>query len=382
VVYYESQRVTLEVGVRLYKIFLALLYIGIPLGIAGACYAMLRFYALEPRDLNATQPVVFDAETTKTFLGIAQNLEQQGLIRSSLAFRAIARLQKKDMLIKAGEYSLSASMTPQEILDKMVRGEMIQYRTTIKEGMTIREIGNALEDAGIIESRLLLDTAFNPDVARDEGISGPSLEGYLFPETYNFRRNTPARKILSVMHEEFKKRWQPEWTQRAEILGMSTHQIVTLASIVEKESGNFEEQPIISSVFHNRLKKGMRLQADPTVIYGIKDFNGNITKLDLVTETPYNTYTIDGLPPGPISNPGSSAIKAALYPADTQFLYFVGNGAGRHIFSENLDRHNDAVNLFQRGRSRALADSRTTAPNTPPASSEGNETANEHAPQP
>ncbi len=366
---------------RLHKLFLALLYISIPLGIAAACYSMLQFYALEPRDPLATQSVVFDAETTKTVLGIAQNLEQQGLVRSSFAFRAIARLQKKDVLIKAGEYSLSASMTPQEILDKMVRGDMIQYRATIKEGMTIREISKALEEAGIVESRLISEAAFNPDVAREEGISGPSLEGYLFPETYNFRRNTPARKILAVMHEEFKKRWQPEWTQRSEILGMTTHQIVTLASIIEKESGNFEEQPIIASVFHNRLKKGMRLQADPTVIYGIKDFNGNITKLDLVTETPYNTYTIDGLPPGPISNPGTSAIKAALYPADTRFLYFVGNGAGRHIFSENLDQHNDAVNLFQRTRGRTTSSPDTAAPSAPPTSSEGDAATTESPPQ-
>jgi UPF0755 protein len=373
--------VTLEVSVRLHKLFLALLYLAIPLGIAAGCYSMLRFYAIEARDPSSTQPVVFDAETTKTVLGIAHNLEQQGLIRSSFAFRAIARLQKKDVLIKAGEYSLTASMTPQEILDKMVRGDMIQYRATIKEGMTIREIGKALEDVGIIESRLISDVAFNPDVARDEGIAGTSLEGYLFPETYNFRRNTPARKILAVMHEEFKKRWQPEWTQRAEILGMSTHEIVTLASIIEKESGNFDEQPIISSVFHNRLKKGMRLQADPTVIYGIKDFNGNITKLDLITETPYNTYTIDGLPPGPISNPGTSAIKAALFPADTQHLYFVGNGAGRHIFSENLDQHNNAVNLFQRTRNRAVTNTEKTAPSEPPSSEEGAVAALESQPQ-
>ncbi len=341
---------------RLSKIFFALLYVAIPLGVAAGCYAALRYYALDARDPRATTPVVFDTEATKGFLAIAQNLEQQSLVRSAFAFRAIARLQKKDTLVKAGEYELSASMTPQEILDKMVRGDMIQRRATIKEGMTIREIGAALENAGIVEARLVLQEAFNPQVAQEEGLSAPSLEGYLFPETYNFRRNTPARKVIAAMHEEFKKRWLPQWTQRAEILGMSTHEIVTLASIIEKESGNFDEQPVISSVFHNRLRKGMRLQADPTVIYGIKDFNGNITKLDLITETPYNTYVIAGLPPGPISNPGTSALKAALYPADTQFLYFVGNGAGRHIFSESLDQHNDAVNRYQRGRGVARAD--------------------------
>lgn len=367
---------------RLSKLFLALLYVAIPVAVAAGCYVALRFYALDPRDSSATEAVVFDTEATKGFLAIAQNLEQQGLVRSALAFRAIARLQKKDTLLKAGEYELSASMTPQEILDKMVRGEMIQRRATIKEGMTIREISGVLENARIVEARLLLQEAFNMQVAQEEGITAPSLEGYLFPETYNFRRNTPARKVISAMYEEFKKRWQPEWSQRAEILGMSTHEIVTLASIIEKESGNFDEQPVISSVFHNRLRKGMRLQADPTVIYGIKDFNGNITKLDLVTETPYNTYVIPGLPPGPISNPGSSALKAALYPADTQFLYFVGNGAGRHIFSESLDQHNDAVNRYQRGRGVARADVPTDPPADPAIAIPSGETPPETQTQP
>jgi UPF0755 protein len=151
------------------------------------------------------------------------------------------------------------------------------------------------------------------------------------------------------MHEQLQRRWPVEWDARAAALGMSKHQIVTLASIIEKESGNFDEQPVIASVFHNRLRLNMRLQADPTVIYGIKDFNGNITKRDLQTETPYNTYVISGLPPGPIANPGISAIKSALYPAETKYLYFVGNGDGRHVFSESLDQHNDAVNRFQRG---------------------------------
>jgi UPF0755 protein len=150
------------------------------------------------------------------------------------------------------------------------------------------------------------------------------------------------------MHEQLKKRWLSEWDSRVVELGMSQHSILTLASIIEKESGNFDEQPIVSSVFHNRLKINMRLQADPTVIYGIKDFNGNITKKDLQTETPYNTYVISGLPPGPIANPGITAIKAALYPAETKYFYFVGNGDGRHVFSETLDRHVEAVNMFQR----------------------------------
>jgi UPF0755 protein len=167
------------------------------------------------------------------------------------------------------------------------------------------------------------------------------------------------------MHAQLEKQWQPEWTQRVQIIEMTKHDILTLASIIEKESGNFDEQPVISSVFHNRLKKGMRLQADPTVIYGIKDFNGNITKKDLMTLTPYNTYMVEGLPPGPIANPGLSAIKAALYPTDTNFLYFVGNGEGKHIFSESLEKHNEAVNRYQRGRGASEEDVTSEAEASP-----------------
>jgi UPF0755 protein len=151
------------------------------------------------------------------------------------------------------------------------------------------------------------------------------------------------------MKGQFDAKWRPEWDERVQLFGRSKHEIVTLASIVEKESGNVDEQPKIASVFHNRLRIGMRLQADPTVIYGIQNFNGNITKEDLQMPTPYNTYVIPGLPPGPIANPGLSALTATLFPEQTNYLYFVGNGKGRHIFSENLYDHNNAVNEFQRG---------------------------------
>jgi UPF0755 protein len=334
------------------KIFLLLVYVGIPAAILFATYSKLTHFVFDARDPQSTEVIVFDAELATSFQEIANNLERQGLIRNGFAFRTLARLQKKDTQIKAGEYELSASMKPQEILDKMVRGEMLQRRATIKEGMTLLDIGRALQDAGIIDAQSFYLAATDTDFAAAQGVKASSFEGYLFPDTYNFRRKTPARKIVATMLEQLQKRWPPEWAQRATILEMTLHQVLTLASIIEKESGNFEEQPVISSVFHNRLRKGMRLQADPTVIYGIKNFDGNITRRDLMTHTPYNTYMIDGLPPGPIANPGVNAIKAALYPADTNFLYFVGDGQGKHVFSETLYQHNNAVNQYQRGASR------------------------------
>jgi UPF0755 protein len=333
------------------RLVVFLVSLAVPLLVVGAAYFACVHYALKPRDPNRVEMVIFDTETWGSFRQIASQLESQGLIRSSFAFRMLARWYNKDTQIKAGEYALKASMTPLEILDIMVRGETIPRKATIREGMTLVEIGLVLEEAGIVDRPSFEQALADKDLLREEGIDVQSFEGYLFPETYNFRRNTQARQVIKAMHEQLKRRWPAEWNVRAQELGMSKHQILTLASIVEKESGNFDEQPIIASVFHNRLKMEMRLQADPTVIYGIKNFNGNITKRDLQTETPYNTYVISGLPPGPIANPGLSAIKAALYPAETRYLYFVGNGEGRHIFSENLDQHNNAVNRFQRGGS-------------------------------
>lgn len=332
--------------------------------VCAAAYSACTYYLLTPRDPANTSTVVFDTETVRGFKQIAQKLQDQGLIRSGFGFRMLARFERKDTQIKAGEYALTPALTPQQILDMMVRGDTIPRRATIREGMTISEIVATFEQAGIVD-RISFEQALGDVALRQElGIAASSFEGYLFPETYNFRRNTPAHYVIRAMYDQLHKRWTPEWDNQAALLGMSTHQILTLASIVEKESGNFDEQPIIASVFHNRLKRNMRLQADPTVIYGIRDFNGNITKRDLQTETPYNTYVIPGLPPGPISNPGSSAIKATLFPADTQYLYFVGNGAGRHVFSENLDQHNDAVNRYQRGlAARSIEGMESVRPN-------------------
>jgi UPF0755 protein len=330
------------------NILLAILYIAFPLAVVAGTYVSMNRLFVQPVDPAMTTPILFDAAQAKSFRDIASELQTAGIIRSGLAFRLRARLQGKDTQIKAGEYELSPSMAPRDILDKLVRGDMFHRRVTIREGMNLADIADTIDKSGIV-SKLAFEQALgNVELLQAEGLTTRSFEGYLFPDTYEFPRGTPADQIVRAMHAQLEKQWQPEWTQRVQIMEMSKHDILTLASIIEKESGNFDEQPVISSVFHNRLKKGMRLQADPTVIYGIKDFNGNITKKDLMTLTPYNTYMIEGLPPGPIANPGISAIKAALYPTDTNFLYFVGNGQGRHIFSETLEKHNEAVNKYQR----------------------------------
>lgn len=316
---------------------------------AGAVFGY-RYYILTPRDPERREVLVFDTAGAVNFRDIARQLEERGVIRSAVALRALARLEHTDTQIKAGEYALSPSMTVREVLDMMVRGETIPRRATIREGMSLIEIARVLDEAGIVGRDLFNAALIDRTVLDAEGlIEVSSFEGYLFPETYNFRAKSDPKSVIRAMHEQLKQRWGAEFDERASALGMSRHQVLTLASIVEKESGNFDEQPIVASVFHNRLRLRMRLQSDPTVIYGIVDFNGDITKRDLQRATPYNTYVIDGLPPGPIASPGLSAIKAVLYPAETSYLYFVGNGAGRHVFSEDLERHNLAVNRYQRG---------------------------------
>lgn len=357
------------------KLGLILLYILIPVVSAVASYKMAEHFFLAPLDPGNMTASIFEVAPDKSFREVAADLEVNNYIRNRLVIRVLAKFQKKDTLVMAGEYQFTPSMSPQEILDAMVEGKMILRKITFKEGLTVKEIGPILEEAGITQKELF-DAALNDPTLREElKVPAASFEGYLFPETYRIQRNTQPRKVIQTLRNQLDSVWPEGWNLRLIELQMTKHQILTLASIIEKESGNSEEQPIVSSVFHNRLLRGMRLQSDPTVIYGIPNFNGNITKTDLQTPTPYNTYVISGLPPGPIANPGFTAIKAALYPATTSYLFFVGNGKGKHIFSETLDQHNQAVNLYQRGsgapgNAPAPTESQPTPP--PPTQSPSN----------
>lgn len=332
------------------KFSIIALYLAVPLFAAVGAYTAAQRYIRAPLDSSNQAASIFEVAPDKSFREVAADLEVNNYIKHRLAIRLLARLQKKDTLVMAGEYEFSPSMSPQQILDAMVEGRMLLRKITIKEGVTVREIGPLLEEAGISPKASFEAELNNTALLEELKISATSFEGYLFPETYRIQRNTPPRKVIQMLHKQLESNWSEEWNVRLLELQMTKHQLLTLASIIEKESGNVEEQPVISSVFHNRLKRGMRLQADPTVIYGIANFNGNITKVDLQTLTPYNTYLIPGLPPGPIANPGLRAIKAALYPAPSEYLFFVGNGKGEHIFSETLEQHNQAVNIFQRGQ--------------------------------
>jgi peptidoglycan lytic transglycosylase G len=317
--------------------------------VAAAVYLDILNYAHTPAGTNPAEQVV-DVKSGERFQSFSDVLRERGIIEHPTKFRLLARFKGYDKKIKAGEYVLSSAMTPNKILEIMVQGKVLLHRLTIPEGYNLQQVAQAVFTAGFGTEIDFLKAATDPDLVRTQGIDAETFEGYLFPDTYYFLKGTLPEKVISSMAKRFWSVWTPEWKEQAKSMGLTVHQVVTLASIVEKETGIAAERPVISSVFHNRLNRKMRLESDPTVIYGIKDFNGNITRKDLATSTPYNTYTISGLPPGPISNTGVEAIEAVLYPADTEFLFFVSRKDRTHQFSTNIRDHNRAVRKYQLGR--------------------------------
>lgn len=275
-------------------------------------------------------------------------LAEKNLIRSPSAFRMLAYLKQKESQIRVGEYDLSPSMLPEEILDRITSGKTVLRPVTIPEGYRITEIAALLGEQGLADPQKFIQQTRDKNLIKSLAIPIDSLEGYLYPETYHFSKYTSEQKIVQTMVDTFKeKAVNAENLKRAEALNFSFHEIITLASLIEKETGVDEERKQISSVFHNRLRKNMRLQTDPTVIYAISNFDGNIRKKDLSIDSPYNTYRYGGLPPGPIASPGLKSIIAAMNPPPSDHLYFVSRQDGSHQFSATLADHNRAVQKFQ-----------------------------------
>lgn len=292
---------------------------------------------------------VFFVQEGSTLKEVVNELDEKEIITNKTLFLLWARLMGHSRDIKAGEYRLNSGMSPLKILGILRKGAIITHPVTIPEGSAREQIGELLDKKGLVDKDEFLSLTGDSDIARRYGITGPGLEGYLYPDTYQFSRGLSPTSVIEVMVERFCEVVTP-LRKRAQHLGMTIERVITLASIVEKETGRAEERPIIASVFLNRLKRKIRLQSDPTVIYGLSDFNGNLTKEDLRKHTPYNTYIIRGLPPGPIANPGEEAIKAVLYPAKTDYLYFVSKNDGSHCFSKTLSEHNKAVRIYQKKR--------------------------------
>jgi UPF0755 protein len=299
-------------------------------------------------------PVVeIEVRRGESLSSVAKKLRTQRVISGSELFRILARVQGVDKKVHAGLYRFDRPLSPLAVLDGMVLGRTVFHKVTIPEGFTARDIAELLADKGLVKRERFEREAENPETLARLGLTDKGIEGYLFPTTYYFRALSTEQEIIGTMLAQFEQMFTPEMMARAARMGFTTHEIVTLASIIEKESSHAAERPLVAAVFHNRLRIGMPLQSDPTVIYGLQDFNGNITRRDLRRPSPYNTYTIPALPPGPIANPGLESIQAALAPAAVPYLYFVSKNDGSHFFSKSLREHNRAVRKYQLSKRRS-----------------------------
>ena len=285
-----------------------------------------------------------------SFTRVADILEKEGVITGVKRFCLLAKLKGVEKEIKAGDYTFHTAMKPSAVLSKLISGEYRTHKVTIPEGFNTFQITVLLEKEGLVEKERFLKYASDPVFVHALGIKNNSLEGFLFPDTYYLRKGMGEERILRKMVARFNEVFKEQYQERARELNLSRVELIALASIVEKETSDPSERSLIAAVFHNRLKRGIMLQSDPTVIYGLKNFNGNLTKKDLKTKTPFNTYLFRGLPPQPIANPGEESIKAVLYPSLKKYLYFVSKNNGTHHFSTTLKEHNRAVNKYQRKR--------------------------------
>jgi UPF0755 protein len=335
------------------RLLLAILLLAATVGLITAGW--LSYLAFTPRLPGSKDPIVVEIYRGQSPFEISKSLYEKGAINDPEFFLWLGRLSKQWKKVKAGEYLVSAGMTPLGILSVISSGISINHPLTVREGENIYEIANELQSRGLGTRAgflaLCKDQAFISSLVAI-GFRPPlpsTLEGYLFPDTYFLNRTLTPEEVIRQMIKRFISHWGESQKMQAQALRMTRHQVITLASIIEKETGAPHERALISSVFHNRMKKKMRLQSDPTTIYGIwARFKGNLKKEDLQAFSPYNTYVIPGLPVGPIANPGKEAIEAALNPVPSNHLFFVSHNDGTHEFTESFEKHVNAVRKFQK----------------------------------
>lgn len=320
---------------------------------AGAL-ASLAWQGNQPYKSGETPTTLVVIEPGQPAGAAATRLKETGLIRNALAFRLLMRVRRAESRIHAGEYEFTGPRTPNEILEKLMRGDVVQHRITIPEGLRLDEIAAAVEASGFSTKQKFIEASTGERgvrLIRDLDPAAEDLEGYLFPDTYLFARGTTAERIVAEMVNRFRSEMTPARLARMKELGFTIRQTLTMASLVEEEAACAEERPRISGVFHNRLRLRMLLQCDPTVVYALTRahrYRGEIHRSDLSYSSPYNTYVNAGLPPGPICSPGSLSLDAALHPAVTTDLYFVVSEPGRHRFSTTLEDHQRAVRRYRR----------------------------------
>jgi UPF0755 protein len=292
---------------------------------------------------------------------VARRLEAEGIVMHRALFLAYLKTFKRSSHLQAGEYQFQGALTVPQIADKIIRGLVYYHEVTIPEGLSLFEICDSLEQKGFANRDEFWSAVRRGDLVA--GLTPPpkNLEGFLFPDTYRLTRGETTDEIVQAMIERFKQVYESRLKIDMQHQSMSLKEVITLASLIEKETGGGDERALVSAVFHNRLKKGIPLQCDPTVIYAAKlqgSFKGELYRSDLARDSAYNTYKYAGLPPGPIANPGLQSIEAALKPANVDYLYFVSDNNGRHVFSKTLDEHNRAVSAY---RHNSRLESRKTA---------------------
>jgi UPF0755 protein len=323
------------------KILIALFVVGFLAVAAVGSYVGYHF-----SQTYQGEDTIFTVQHGDTFGRVNQRLYNQGLISNTRIFHYYAKSKQALTKFRVGSYTIPRGSTMSQVLDTLVYGQPVLTSVTIPEGKNMYEIAKLFEAAGITSEKDFLEAVQHPDLISQLKVQATSLEGYLFPETYRFAPATPAKTVARTMIDLFNKKTE---SLNFNHPFLNKHQVIILASVVEKETGAKFERPAIAGVFTNRLKKRMRLESDPTTIYGMwSRYTGNIKKSDLLEYTPYNTYKIPALPVGPISNPSLEAIQAVLQPEAHEFLFFVSKNDGTHIFTRNYGEHLQAVDDFQR----------------------------------
>jgi UPF0755 protein len=334
------------------KFLAILLLLALLVGGAAAAYA---WYSIEkPYGTFSSDGIFVDVPHGASSRSVARLLEKSGVIRSAFAFDLYARRHPRRTL-QAGEYFFGRAVSGKDVYWAIANGNIYARPFTVREGETMFDIARDLEAAKFVTAEDFLAATKNPEIIRDLAPHAKTLEGFLFPATYQLPRHPVANELAAEMTQKFREQWakiaaaNPE--KAGEAHGHPILSTVTLASLVERETPKRDERPLVAGVFENRLKKGMLLQCDPTVIYALEEegrYKGTLSGKDLHEDSPYNTYMHAGLPPGPIGNPGEIALRAALAPADTEFLYFVANTQGGHFFGATLQQHNQNVNRYHR----------------------------------
>jgi len=347
--------------VKQVSLFLGMFLLGaLVLGMGIFCVRFWLFLSLPSAAQHRVETLEIKPGTDA--LSIGKLLEIQGVITDAHQFFLWSWLRKSSHKLQAGEYAFPSSFTPVEVFDQLINGRVVEHRVTFPEGSTLRDVAKILAGSGLVSEDAFLQLATSTEFIRSLGMNVSTLEGYLFPETYLFRKSQNPGSIIKTLVHQFWVHFPEEWTNRAREAGLTVHKTIILASMVEKEAKVDYERPIIAAVFLNRLQHNMPLQCDPTTVYDLPGFTGPITPAELKRQSPYNTYLNKGLPAGPICNPGVKSISAVLYPQKVSYLYFVSQNDGTHRFSQTLDEHHQAVaDYYEKRKTMRLDDGSTSS---------------------